>query len=329
MQRQDLIKNLEDLLAKIKETELKVIEPDLPGVDLSSPLEYSYITSQEEKIQFEKIDKKDPKYLLQKIYSADLSDIIVQKVIENKKDVLDWKKISRKEMSKEFIIKFIKYIDMVELSKNGLIKENGYQLIKDLQDHIDMSVLCKHVHVCQEFIDEFADVIDWKQLVQNETFSETFIEKYSSKIDWSLLKDRKLSPKFIRKYFDKLELSPEKIEEIFINDIFVPGLYDVDIAKTQFLKRDKTDLKGSESFLHDNGGLTFQDLNRMNPLTTGKIPGVEIYKGPVKSGPYVPHIEHANPLKLSEPNIQQSRYKAPNYTPMVKRSFTSDFCMGT
>lgn len=163
---------------------------------------------------------------------ANLSDIIVQKMIEFKKNELDFTKLCKKHtINNIFIKKFIDKIDFKELSKNDKITQNDYEILREFSENFDWKDICENVIIDEysehNFIETFFDKVEWDSIIKNKTFNEKLIEKYENKINWKLLVDCKdLSSSFIRKNIDKLNIDTlEKAEKIFSKINFDVNLF--------------------------------------------------------------------------------------------------------
>jgi hypothetical protein len=183
----------------------------------------------DQSIELEELDPTDSTFIINKIYNSNLNDVIVQKMISFKTKELDWDKLSKMySITKNFIIKFIKFINWDSFIDNSKIRENDYELVNLFKDRFDWSKLSQKINLDQNFIQNNYELIVWDSIILNNTFTEDLIMKYSKKINWKLLgsSDRVLSAEFIRRNFDQLDIdSEEKITEIFSKLIlqqFVP-----------------------------------------------------------------------------------------------------------
>jgi len=163
-----------------------------------------------------KPDTNSKEFLYAKIYSSDFEDLIVKKMISIKRDLLDWTIISKKPLTETFIDEFKDFIKFDILVKNPIIFQNDYSILSKFKEKFDFKVVCRDIYILESFMALFYDDIIWSSLVLNDSFTEKMILQYSKEIDWSLLVGRKnLSPDFVREHIDILNLSDEKIIEIF------------------------------------------------------------------------------------------------------------------
>ena len=98
------------------------------------------------------------------LYMTSISEQICLANIENiykARHVLDWNKISERNLSSEFIIKFYKYLDWKKVSK---------QFLEDC------------------ILDQFENLVDWYTIYKNKLYPITLKKKYSHRMWW----DKKL-----------------------------------------------------------------------------------------------------------------------------------------
>jgi len=161
-------------------------------------------------------DPKSKEFMYAKIYSSNFDDVIIQRMIKIHKDTLDWSIISKRPMSEKFINLFKDNINFNVLVQNPIIFDNNYALLIKFQKLFDMSEVCKNIQIRDGFFELFFNQIIWSSIVLNKSFTEEMIIRYSHKIDWSLVGLREnLSAQFVRDHMSKLNLSDERVEEIF------------------------------------------------------------------------------------------------------------------
>lgn len=115
--------------------------------------------------------------------SNNINNISDDKILEmgNK---LNWNIISRKNLTKNQLIKFKKYIiwSIIDYKNKNILKALEY-----IKDYIYWDKLLNHQNLSQNIIKKYVNNIGPNTIIINKNISEDFIEKYKNKINFDLL----------------------------------------------------------------------------------------------------------------------------------------------
>jgi hypothetical protein len=152
------------------------------------------------------------------VYSNDLKNVFIKKYVGLKKDVLDWKLLSKNPtINKKFIDEFADKIDWNSLSETDYVTTDEYSIIVNNKERFDWSYLCSHVKLTPLFFELFGEDLVWDSITLNKTCDEDLIEVYAEKINWPLLNQRldDFDVSFIEKHVEQIELTDDNIEKMF------------------------------------------------------------------------------------------------------------------
>lgn len=150
----------------------------------------------------------------------------------------DWKQLSKRKLSIEFIEEFADKLDWDELTKNNTFEES---FIRKHIDRFNMFILACYQRLSETFIREYADnEVFLKGAISHQTYTvnfarehikqfceylhkdffrentlpqEKFFEEFKDSVNWWYLnKNSKLTPKLIEKYFQKFNFSSNDMD---------------------------------------------------------------------------------------------------------------------
>ena len=187
-------------------------------------------------------------------------------------------------VTEEFILKYIDYIDWKRISNRNL-SEN---FIREHKDKVNWSSVSYELNLSESFIREFQNKLNWRSVSSASRLSESFIREFKDKVDWEKISEaQKLSESFIREFKDKVDWDnislrqkiSESFAEEFIEDIILSFLccnIDSDISE-DFIRRHIDRLHWddigqarvwSEKFIEDyEEHLCWEDLCECQPLS--------------------------------------------------------------
>jgi hypothetical protein len=153
-------------------------------------------------------------------------------------NLVDWKKVSRKEkLDEEFIYEYEKFIDFKELSSNKKVKFT-LELVKRYKDEWDWCELTER-NLSDEIIDEMFDYVDkYSYISCSKKINENIVRKHFDQFEKEDLADllihQKLTDHFLEDFFDRLpkeeifeyqKLSKsflkKHVDKINLNDIYL------------------------------------------------------------------------------------------------------------
>jgi hypothetical protein len=123
--------------------------------------------------------------------------------INKYKRKIEWKYVSYKKLSPEFISNHKRYVDWDGLSTTPELNEN---FIEKYIKKINWSQISQYQILSEKFIEKHHDKVNWYKISSYQKLSEEFIDKHDNKVDWQEISScQKLSEKFIEKYQDKVD----------------------------------------------------------------------------------------------------------------------------
>ncbi|CCU55335.1 tryptophan repeat gene family [Adoxophyes honmai entomopoxvirus 'L'] len=152
---------------------------------------------------------------LYNIYDYD-RDIIHKILI--KKSRKEWVELSKtKNISEEFIIKYLDYVDLLAISMYGKLSIN---FIEKYENKLYMLYIYIFQDLTEEYIRKNRNNIIWIPISQYQKLSEQFIIEHKKYVDWyNILLYQQISPKFIR--FNKYRIDYYIYKQNnYLNNIF-------------------------------------------------------------------------------------------------------------
>lgn len=106
---------------------------------------------------------------------------VTEDFIDEFKDKIKWKLLSRQPLQEPFIEKY--------------------------KDYVDWGAISFKKYLSDQFIEKYANRINWDVLCKYRQVSEEFIEKFQGYVNWNVISNcQKLSPEFIKKHLNKLNI---------------------------------------------------------------------------------------------------------------------------
>lgn len=146
------------------------------------------------------------------------SDEFVQRF----RDELNWVRLSYRNLSRGFVIKFEKYISFGDVQLDGLPLEM-------IERHMDEIKLYNFKEITTEFVTRFVPVDDWEKLTVSYKLSHDFIEKYYSILNLKYLCiHQKLGLDFIKKHEDILPFNQLLKHQVLDEEFLERNLHRID-----------------------------------------------------------------------------------------------------
>ena len=150
------------------------------------------------------------------IYNGNLTNPIIIKLIELKKDSIDWDRFSSEKPYRvfppAFIRKFKDYINWSLFLKRTCLTND---IFEEFYNYFDPHEFWTHVNLNTILMNNLGHKIIWNDVMRNKSFTENLIQKYPEMIDWTILSERiDFSESFIKENLDKLNYTEEQLETI-------------------------------------------------------------------------------------------------------------------
>lgn len=108
-----------------------------------------------------------------------------------------------KHLSEKFIRRYLDYINWDYLSQFQKLSED---FIIEFEDKINWDDISSFQILSENFIRKYKDRLNWTNICRDQNLSESFIEEFKEYIDWEEISYKFLTPEFIFKYRDKLDI---------------------------------------------------------------------------------------------------------------------------
>ncbi len=177
--------------------------------------------------------RRNADYIDWKVISEHTSIDIISKLANDFHDDLDWKKISYRRLTEEFITKNEKFIAWSTLNTGPHFLEFSDNFFTTFNHKIKWVQVSCIKYLSEEFIDKYKDQLGWSFITTEQKLSECFIRR-----NFNTITDKKLWPEISRN---------QKLSEYFM-DTFAHFLHWKSISKFQelskpFIMRHLTDLR--------------------------------------------------------------------------------------
>jgi len=123
---------------------------------------------------------------------------LVKKEIEK---IIDWNKISKQELSLDFIREFKDKVDWKRISYHQKLSEN---FIREFKDKVYWYYISWRQILSEDFIREFQDKVNWDWIAKyQKSLSLNFVLEFKDKLHWG---DMEKFQNMTREDIEKLEL---------------------------------------------------------------------------------------------------------------------------